>query len=115
VTAKRSGSEDHGSSSDDWARLSRQNELEPADVTDINTRLDRMDARSSTGPWTRAALELIERHPGIVSTELAKKMEIERYAFKAQVRKLKRLGLTHSLEVGYELSPRGHAYRQLTT
>jgi hypothetical protein len=27
------------------------------------------------------------------------------------VRKLKALGLTESLEVGYRLSPRGHAYR----
>ena len=30
--------------------------------------------------------------------------------FKLDVRKLKRLGLTVSLEVGYELSPRGRAY-----
>ena len=31
-------------------------------------------------------------------------------AFKRDVRKLKELGLTRSLEVGYELSPRGRAY-----
>jgi hypothetical protein len=30
------------------------------------------------------------------------------------VRKLKNLGLTHSLEVGYRLSPRGIAYLRLT-
>jgi hypothetical protein len=30
--------------------------------------------------------------------------------FKADVRKLKNLGLTISLEVGYRLSPRGAAY-----
>ena len=30
--------------------------------------------------------------------------------FKADVRKLKELGLTESLEVGYRLSPRGRAY-----
>ncbi|MEJ7721115.1 MAG: hypothetical protein WKF58_12005 [Ilumatobacteraceae bacterium] len=30
--------------------------------------------------------------------------------FKLDVRKLKNLGLTHSLAVGYELSPRGRAY-----
>ena len=34
----------------------------------------------------------------------------ERMAFKADVRKLKELGLTHSLPVGYEISPRGRAY-----
>jgi transposase len=33
----------------------------------------------------------------------------ERHPFKADVRKLKELGLTESLEVGYRLSPRGRA------
>ena len=31
----------------------------------------------------------------------------ERHPFKTDVRKLKELGLTESLEVGYRLSPRG--------
>ena len=35
-------------------------------------------------------------------------METKRY--KTDVRKLKELGLTESLEVGYRLSPRGRAY-----
>jgi hypothetical protein len=34
----------------------------------------------------------------------------ERPAFKTDVRKLKRLGLTISLDVGYRLSPRGEAF-----
>jgi hypothetical protein len=33
----------------------------------------------------------------------------ERLAFKADVRRLKDLGLTESLPVGYRLSPRGRA------
>ena len=37
---------------------------------------------------------------------------MERPAFKLNVRKLKALGLTESLEVGYRLSPRGAAYLQ---
>lgn len=45
-----------------------------------------------------------------MSTELARELGTERFAFKANVRKLKRIGLTHSLEVGYRLSPRGRAY-----
>jgi predicted transcriptional regulator len=44
-----------------------------------------------------------------VSTELAKALGAERFAFKQDVRKLKELGLTESLEVGYRLSPRGEA------
>ena len=38
----------------------------------------------------------------------------ERLAFKADVRKLKNLGLTLSHEVGYSLSPRGQAYLDQT-
>jgi hypothetical protein len=34
----------------------------------------------------------------------------ERLAFKTRVRRLKALGLTESLEVGYRLSPRGRAF-----
>jgi hypothetical protein len=33
----------------------------------------------------------------------------ERLPFKADVRKLKELGLTESLRIGYRLSPRGRA------
>jgi predicted transcriptional regulator len=92
-----------------------QPELGPDDVADITKRLDRMDARSPTGAWTRKTLRLIADHPAVVSTELAKHMGMERFAFKAEVRKLKRLGLTHSLEVGYRLSPRGAAFLENST
>ena len=34
-------------------------------------------------------------------------MGLERVVFKRRVRRLKELGLTESLEVGYRLSPRG--------
>ena len=40
---------------------------------------------------------------------------MERMPFKANVRKLKELGLTISLEVGYELSTRGRAVLQALT
>jgi hypothetical protein len=52
---------------------------------------------------------LIDRYPGIVSTKLAERVGQERQAFKLNVRKLKELGLTESLDVGYRLSPRGEA------
>jgi hypothetical protein len=35
--------------------------------------------------------------------------------FKIDVRKLKNLGLTESLDIGYRLSPRGRAYLAATT
>ena len=69
-----------------------------------------MDQLGNTGAWTRKTLELIQSHPGVVSTTLARRMKIERPEFKIKVRKLKELGLTESLEVGYRLSPFGEAF-----
>lgn len=91
------------------AILSHDTALSVEDVEGITERLQRMDARSAK-PWALRTPNLIANRPGIVSTELAKQIEMERFAFKTDVRKLKALGLTHSLEVGYELSPRGAAY-----
>jgi hypothetical protein len=58
-------------------------------------------------------LSLIAARPGVVSTVLAEALGRDRPSFKVDVRKLKRLGLTESLEIGYRLSPRGQAF--LTT
>ena len=69
-----------------------------------------MDSSSSRGPWTGAVLALIADQPGVVSTVLAEAMDWERQDFKLHVRRLKELGLTRSLDVGYRLSPRGLAY-----
>ncbi|AFA71848.1 hypothetical protein GPOL_c07810 [Gordonia polyisoprenivorans VH2] len=84
--------------------------LSAADLADLRTRLDRLDSRAPHGPWTREVLTLIARRPGVVSTELAAEVGRPRPDFKLDVRKLKKLGLTHSLEVGYELSPRGEEF-----
>jgi hypothetical protein len=46
--------------------------------------------------------------------DIAEKLGRERDPFKLDVRKLKNLGLTLSLEVGYRLSPRGEAYVRRT-
>jgi hypothetical protein len=45
---------------------------------------------------------------------LTKTVDSAKVTFKVDVRKLKRLGLTQSFEVGYELSPRGRAYLEAT-
>ncbi len=76
-------------------------------VADLTRRLDRM------GDWSLETLELIEAHPARRAGDLADLVGRERLPFKADVRKLKRLGLTQSLEVGYRLSPRGEAYLRL--
>ena len=85
-------------------------DLSPADRSELDRRLDRLDRASSHGPWTRAVLAVIAAHPGTRAAELAAGFERETLPFKNDVRKLKNLGLTESLEVGYRLSPRGQTY-----
>ncbi len=76
---------------------------------DLRARLLRLDARAPGGAWTRRALQAIRDHPGVRAADLCRAVGQERLAFKTNVRKLKALGLTESLEVGYRLSPRGAA------
>jgi hypothetical protein len=93
--------------------LRADDDLDGAAVEAIRTRLARMD-RAAPAPWTRAYLELVAERPGVVARELAAGVGMERDPFKVRVRRLKELGLTESLEVGYRLSPRGAAYLAAT-
>ncbi|TFV67742.1 UNVERIFIED_ORG: ASCH domain-containing protein [Bacillus sp. AZ43] len=72
----------------------------------IDARLDRPDA-AATAPWTRTVLRLIAERPGVRAPDLAASLGRETLPFKRDVRKLKELGLTVSLPVGYEISPGG--------
>ena len=63
-------------------------------------QLARLDARSRSGPWTRRTLELIESHPAVLAARLASRLGRETAPFKLDVRKLKALCLTESLDVG---------------
>ncbi|MBU2664522.1 hypothetical protein KOI35_13545 [Actinoplanes bogorensis] len=71
--------------------------------------LDRLDRSSSTGPWTRATLTLIDELPATRAPDLAERMGRDTLSFKQNVRKLKERGLTESLDIGYRLSARGGA------
>jgi hypothetical protein len=100
----------HAVAHEERTSLANETDLSDEDVREINRRLDRLDAAAAGGPWTRQVLGLIAERPAVVSTELAAALGRDRPSFKADVRKLKRLGLTISLEVGYRLSPRGEAF-----
>jgi hypothetical protein len=84
--------------------------LDDGGRAEIDARLARLDRASTHGPWTAATLRAIAEAPGVRAADLAAGLGRERLPFKADVRKLKALGLTESLEVGYRLSPRGRAY-----
>src|SRR5690606_42017942 len=77
------------------------------ELADLQVRLDRLDDRSSHGPWTRATLEAIAENPGVRAPDLAAGFGRETQPFKIDVRKPKGLGLTESLPVGHRISPRG--------
>jgi hypothetical protein len=100
---------------DPRAVLAGTDELRSEDVAAIDRRLDRLDRSSTSGPWTTAVLTLIAEHPQRRAGDLAAIAGREKEPFKLDVRKLKNLGLTLSLPVGYELSPRGRAYLARTT
>lgn len=86
-------------------------ELSTEQVAELERRLARLDR--DTG-WTKETLRLIARHPRVAASRLAAKLGRETEPFKVDVRKLKRLGLTQSFEVGYELSPRGRRFLELS-
>ena len=87
----------------------RQRPPTDAELAEIRARLDRLDAASPTGPWTRATLAIIDRSPEVRAPDLAAELGRDTPSFKRDVRKLKELGLTESLDIGYRLSARGEA------
>lgn len=94
--------------------LRERDTLTDAEADDLHTRLGRLDARSASGSWTDQVLALIAEHPHVRAPDLAARLGRDAASFKADVRKLKALGLTISHSPGYELSPRGRALRART-
>jgi tRNA A-37 threonylcarbamoyl transferase component Bud32 len=86
--------------------LRERADLAPDELAVLRERLRRMDRGDA---WTESYLRLIAANPGVVARELAPQVGTERDPFKIRVRRLKDLGLTESLEVGYRISPRGAA------
>lgn len=97
----------HHAGPDPREALRRADDLSDAEWSKLTARLARLDKASRHGAWTRPALELIAQRPAVRAADLAASMGRERLDFKIDVRKLKELGLTESLPVGYRLSPRG--------
>lgn len=94
---------------DPRAELAGNGDLGDDELAGVAAALDAIDARSVREPWTREVLRLIEARPGLRALDLADHLGRDKLPFKADVRRLKELGLTESLETGYRLSPRGTA------
>ena len=81
---------------------------ERAELSDDERK--QLDAQLARLPWAHAYLATIAEHPATLAADLAALHGMEKRPFKQRIRRLKELGLTESLEVGYRLSPRGRAY-----
>jgi hypothetical protein len=79
------------------------------ELAKLAQRLDAMDRRARSSTWTRETLRAIRARPGVRAADLARDLGRPRDEFKRDVRKLKNLGLTLSLEIGYRLTPKGEA------
>jgi hypothetical protein len=101
----------HHGGDGDRVELALVDDLSKEDVDVIRKKLAKMDAKTK---WTAKTLSIIDKHPRIAASKLAAKLGRETLEFKADVRKLKKLGLTQSFEVGYEIAPRGRAYLEAT-
>jgi hypothetical protein len=98
----------HVTGPDPRAVLRETTELSSAELEQVRQKLVQWDARSKQGPWTISILRLIQAYPETRSAELASLAHLETGTLKANVRKLKELGLTESIaKGGYRLSPRG--------
>lgn len=101
----------HHGGDGDRVELALETELSAEDVATLTRKLARMDQDEA---WTKKTMALIDEHPRVAASKLAAKLGRETLPFKEDVRKLKKLGLTQSFEVGYEISPRGRAFLEAT-
>lgn len=92
----------------DRVELALEDQLSAEDVAMITAKLAKLDAKHA---WTQKTLAIIAQRPRVAASQLAAALDYkDKLVFKEEVRKLKKLGLTQSFEVGYEISPRGRAY-----
>jgi hypothetical protein len=89
--------------------LRERGDLDPGEAAEVRRELARIDRAAARGPWTGDVLRLIGELPATPAAVLAERLGRDTPAFKRDVRRLKELGLTESLQTGYRLSPRGRA------
>ena len=96
------------------ALLRQDDKLDEGEARSLVVRLERWDRASQMDGYHWRILTEIAGKPGVPAAKIAELLKIEKMRFKRDVRKLKELGLTESLSVGYRLSPRGEAFLAAT-
>ncbi len=97
----------HHAGDEDRVPLALNEELSDDEAAQL---YERLAAWSPPRRWPFRTLRLIEQRPHTAASQLAPSLQLETLPFKEKVRRLKKLGLTQSFEVGYALSPRGRAF-----
>lgn len=88
-------------------RAALRDNAEPTDAEWQKIRSSFVRWEESAAGHFPAILQLIRAKPETAAGSLAGELGQEKLKFKQDVRKLKELGLTESLDIGYRLSPRG--------
>ena len=97
----------HHAGPDDRPPPALDRSLSSDEIGVLVRRLAAMDGRSSRGAWTEQTLRLLDEYPRTAASRLSRIVDCETRRFKTDVRKLKKIGLTRSFEVGYELTAGG--------
>jgi hypothetical protein len=100
---------------DPRTELSNNTELSPQELEQLRAKLARLDQASKHGAWTFKTLHALHQAPGCRAADVAQQLGFEKEWLKLNIRKLKELGLTQSLETGYRVSPRGEAFLSLAS
>jgi hypothetical protein len=94
---------------DPRAELRGRGSLSDDEARQLLAALSALDRRSHVGPWTHRTLACIAEQPQCRAADLAVLLGFDKAWLKANIRKLKELGLTESLPTGYRISRRGQA------
>ena len=90
---------------DSRVELGRKTAFTKKEKENLLGKIAALEKRS--GAWVKIYLQCIRKNPGVRAQDIAAEFGEEALRLKAKVRKLKNLGLTISLDTGYEISPRG--------
>ena len=100
----------HHAGEDPRIDLRNNTSISEKELEDLNKRILRFNNSKRYPGWATEVLNVIAQNPGRSAGWISDSLGIEKSWLKPSIRKLKELGLTISLEVGYKLSPRGEAY-----
>jgi GNAT superfamily N-acetyltransferase len=90
--------------------LADDDDLDANAIDRIRAELRDLDRQGHGPAWTDTLLRLVSARPGVAASRLTDIVKIDKLVVKRRMRRLKELGLTQSLTVGYRLSPRGQRF-----